>query len=121
MRIAQLAFFPLDRPAERPYGSEARSARSTRGSAARPRRATTSTDASRSAGVTIAVEPLLRSSDPDLAVLKRLVRHVQRLRDETDTPVLTLRRSDLRIIAIAVGLPPESVEDWLREHELLAH
>jgi transcriptional regulator with XRE-family HTH domain len=78
-------------------------------------------DASRSAGVTIAVEPLLRSSDPDLAVLKRLVRHVQRLRDETDTPVLTLRRSDLRIIAIAVGLPPESVEDWLREHELLAH
>lgn len=78
-------------------------------------------DAERPAGWMIAVEQLLRSSDPDLAVLKRLVRHVQDLRDEADSPVLTLRRSDLRIVAVAVGLPPESVEDWLREHELLAN
>lgn len=78
-------------------------------------------DGARPAGWTIAVDPLLRSSDPDLAALKRLVRHVQDLRDEPDSPVLTLRRSDLRLVAVAVGLPPESVEDWLREHELLAN
>lgn len=78
-------------------------------------------DAGRPAGWTIAVDPLLRSSDPDLAALKRLVRHVQHLRDEPESPVLTLRRSDLRIVAVTVGLPPESVEDWLREHELLAN
>jgi transcriptional regulator with XRE-family HTH domain len=78
-------------------------------------------EAPRPVGWTIAVDPLVRSSDPDLAALKRLVEHVQRMRVEPDAPVLTLRRSDLRIVAIAVGLPPESVEDWLREHELLAN
>jgi transcriptional regulator with XRE-family HTH domain len=78
-------------------------------------------DAVRPAGWTIAVDRLLRSSDPDVAVLKRLVRHVQDLRDEPETPALTLRRSDLRIVAVAVGVPPESVEDWLRNHELLAN
>jgi hypothetical protein len=78
-------------------------------------------EAPRPVGWTIAVDPLVRSSDPDLAALKRLVQHVQRMRVEPEAPVLTLRRSDLRIVAIAVGLPPESVEDWLREHELLAN
>jgi transcriptional regulator with XRE-family HTH domain len=78
-------------------------------------------EGSRPAGWSIAIDPLLRSSDPDVVVLRRLVRHVQHLRDEPDAPVLTLRRSDLRIVAVAVGLPPESVEDWLREHELLAN
>jgi transcriptional regulator with XRE-family HTH domain len=72
-------------------------------------------------GYTVLVEPLLRSGDPDLSALKRLVRHVQSLRDASDEPVLTLRRSDLRIVAVAAGLPPESVEEWLRDHDLLVH
>jgi transcriptional regulator with XRE-family HTH domain len=74
----------------------------------------------RPAGWTVDVDVLRRSADPDVAVLRRLVRHIQRLRDETDAPELTLRRSDLRIVAVAAGVAPESVEDWLREHDLLA-
>jgi transcriptional regulator with XRE-family HTH domain len=77
-------------------------------------------DADDQPGLAIALEPLLRTKDADLIGLKRLVAYVQRCRGSHDGPTLRLRESDLRMVAISAGLQPESLEDWLRGHELLS-
>lgn len=75
--------------------------------------------AGRGPGVSIAVDQLRRSSDEEVIPLRRLVQHVQWLRGDYNGRVLSLREDDLRTAAIALGIEPEELEDWLDEHGLL--
>lgn len=72
-------------------------------------------------GVRVAVGRLRTvAGDPDVAPLLRLVQHVQWLRDDYNGRVLSLRADDLRTIAVALGIQPEQMDQWLDERGLLA-
>jgi hypothetical protein len=56
----------------------------------------------------------------DIAPLRRVVEHVRWLRSEQVSQVMSLRREDLRTVAIALGVRPEELPAWLEERGLLA-
>ncbi len=77
--------------------------------------------AGRDSGVRIAVDLLhAREDEPDLAPLARLVHHVQWLRGDYNGRVLSLRGDDLRTVAVALGVDPDSLAPWLEERGLTA-
>jgi transcriptional regulator with XRE-family HTH domain len=74
----------------------------------------------RAAVIRVAVDRVYdRGHDPEVAPLLRLVQHVQGMRDDRGR-VLTLRRDDLRTIAVALGAQPDRIDRWLDERGLLA-
>ncbi len=69
----------------------------------------------------IAVDRLLAASgDPELTPLVRLVQHVQWMRGDQDGQRLVLREDDLRTVAVALGVDPEHLHEWLALRGLLA-
>lgn len=75
---------------------------------------------SRDVGVRLAIDRLLLAEDAaEIAPLLRLVQHVQWLRGDYNGRVLSLRGDDLRTVAIALDVPPDDLEAWLRERGLV--
>lgn len=68
----------------------------------------------------IAVDRLRAASDPELTPLVRLVHHVQWMRGDQDGQRLVLREDDLRTVAVALGVDPEHLDEWLALRGLLA-
>lgn len=77
--------------------------------------------ASRAGGeIALAVDRLRPTEDPDLALISRLVHHVQWLRGDYNGRILTLRGDDARTLAVAFGVAPDELAGWLDERGLLA-
>ena len=75
----------------------------------------------RDEGVKLSVDRLRRrDTDPELAPLARLVQHVQWLRGDYNGRILSLRGDDLRTVAVALGIEPDALGEWLRARDLLA-
>ena len=69
----------------------------------------------------IAVDRLRAAAgDPELTPLVRLVQHVQWMRGDQDGQRLVLREDDLRTVAVALGVDPEYLDEWLALRGLLA-
>lgn len=71
----------------------------------------------RETSLAIAVDRV--GNEPELAPLRRLVQHVQWLRGDYNGRVLSLRGDDLRTVAIALGVDPDALADWLEDRDLL--
>jgi transcriptional regulator with XRE-family HTH domain len=55
---------------------------------------------------------LAKTDDPDAAVLLRFVAEIQRRREERHSPLVTIRASDVRILAAALGRTPEELQAY---------
>ena len=68
----------------------------------------------------IAVDRLQAAArDPELTPLVRLVKHVQWMRGDQEGQRLVLREDDLRTVAVALGVDPEHLDEWLALRGLL--
>ena len=72
-------------------------------------------------GLCVAVDRLRAAGDdPAAAPLWRLVQHIQWRRGDYNGRCLSLREDDLQAVAVALGIAPQDLGTWLRQHDLLA-
>jgi transcriptional regulator with XRE-family HTH domain len=69
--------------------------------------------------VRLSVERLMANDDPTWAPVRRLVQHVQGLREDVGTRVISVREEDLRILAAALERHPDDLLDRLASEGLL--